>query len=114
MTLKWYICFLKLKKMSQNAGSIFLSIIFVLFLSGPTIISMVDDSVDISIFYSISEEEEKGSEITKTFEVLFNKSTNNVSNFFFKERVHNQGYFFKEYRKPHLNLVSPPPERHIL
>lgn len=100
--------------MSKNAGSIILSIIFVLFLSGPTIISMVDDSVDISIFYSITEEEEKVSKITKTFEVLHNKNTNSVSNFFLKERVHNQRYFFKKYPKPHLNLVSPPPEQHLL
>ena len=41
------------------------------FLVAPTILQMVDDSIDVSVFYAAgAEEEESNSEKTKTFEVL--------------------------------------------
>ena len=100
--------------MSQSISSIFLSLLFLAFLAAPTIISMVDDSVDISIFYSTTEEEEKGGEKVKIFEALFDNNSFNETYFQLTELVHNQKYFFKKYSKPHLNLTSPPPEFYIL
>jgi len=100
--------------MLKNIGSIFLSLIFLAFLAAPTIISLVDDSVDISVFYSTSEEEEKSSETSKTFEVVFNNLTGNDADFSFTKSINHPGYYFKKYPKPHLNLISPPPEFHLL
>ena len=62
------------------------------FIIAPSIIVAFDNSIDISIIYSLNEEEEKGSETHKNIVVVFSK----------------------KYPKPHLNLISPPPEVHIL
>ncbi len=100
--------------MLKKIGSIFLSLIFLALLAAPTIILLVDDSVDISVFYSTSEEEEKSSETSKTVEVVFNNLTGNDADFSFTKSINQHGYYFKKYPKPHLNLISPPPEFHIL
>jgi len=99
--------------MKKRIISISLIIIFLGLIVAPTVITVLDDSIDISIFYSLAEEEEKGSEKTKIFEVLFINDQNQETNFS-SALVHNQVYFFKKYPKPHLNLISPPPEFHIL
>ncbi|MFH4964731.1 hypothetical protein V8G69_06970 [Gaetbulibacter sp. M235] len=96
--------------MSRNISSIFLTLIFVAFISAPTIISMVDDSFDTSIFYSITEEEEKICHI----KVLLNTQSSHEIDFALIKTINNKEYYFKKYSKPHLNLISPPPELHIL
>ena len=101
--------------MSRNIISILLSIIFLLFLVAPTVIVMVDDSVDISFFFTSSgEEEDKGVEKNKDLEVLFSESKMNETDFVLNKTENNTWYFSKNYPKPHLNLISPPPEIHIL
>ena len=96
--------------MSRSIGSIILSFIFLAFLAAPTVISMVDDSIDTSIFYSFAEEEENGGKIKVVLEI----DSNNETDFDFSKRAISNGYYFKKYPKPHLNLISPPPESHIL
>lgn len=100
--------------MSRSIVSILLSSLFLLFLTAPTIILMVDDSVDVSFFYASSEEEEKGSEKNKELELLFFELNSTDLDFASSEVENNLGYYFKNYPKPHLNLISPPPELHIL
>ena len=100
--------------MSRNLVSICLSILFLAFLVAPTVITMIDDSVDVSIFYAASEEEEKGSEKDKEVEVLFFELLNNELDEASSTEESNLGYYFKKYPKPHLNLILPPPELHIL
>ena len=63
--------------MSRKLSSIFLTLIFVAFISAPTIISLVDDSIDTSIFYSVTEEEEKICHI----KLLLNDQSTNVVDF---------------------------------
>ncbi|MDA9069665.1 hypothetical protein N9K07_02815 [Arenitalea sp.] len=99
--------------MSRSIVSIFLSSLFLLFLTAPTIILIIDDSADVSIFYSSSEEEEKGSEKNKEIELLFFDLNNSYLDFASSEVENNLRYYFKNYPKPHLNLISPPPEFHI-
>ena len=99
--------------MSRSIVSIFLSSLFLLFLTAPTIILIIDDSADVSIFYASSEEEEKGSEKNKEIEVLFFDLNNTDLDFASSEVENNLGYYFKNYPKPHLNLIFPPPEFHI-
>jgi hypothetical protein len=100
--------------MSKKIVSIFLSVIFLLFIVTPTVIVMVDDTIDVSIAFSASEEEEKGNEKNLDIEVLFSNLKANESDLVFAVSENNLGYYFKNYPKPHLNLISPPPEQHIL
>ena len=100
--------------MSKKIVSIFLSVIFLLFIVTPTIIVMVDDTIDVSIALAASEEEEKGNEKNLDIEVLFSNLKTNESDLVFAISENNLGYYFKNYPKPHLNLISPPPEHYIL
>ena len=100
--------------MSRRIVSILLSSLFLLFLTAPTIILTIDDSVDVSFFYASSEEEEKGSEKNKEMELLFFELNNTDLDLTYSEVENNLAYYFKNYPKPHLNLISPPPEFHIL
>ena len=94
-------------------SSLFL-ILFLGFISAPTIIHTIDDTIDISFFYSITEEEARGHQTVKNFEII--TSDFNTAELFFTSKlaVSRIGYNFKTYPKPHLNLISPLPERHIL
>lgn len=96
--------------MSRNKLSIILSMIFLLFLVAPTVIFIVDDSIDISLFYTMSEEEENGVEKNKIDEVLILQTDTPESFFVSKKVIQHIVYFFKNYQKPYLNLVSPPPD----
>ena len=78
--------------------------------SAPTIIVAIDDSIDISILYSCTEDEEKESEKNKTFELIFSNCKNDALSFAKFDNQSSLGYRFKNYPKPHLNLISPPPE----
>lgn len=100
--------------MTRNIGSILLSLIFLTFLIAPTVLHMVDDTIDVSAYYCGGEEEESGIGKTKTFEVLLDISP--VNNLGFSSTISSkkQEYYFKTYPKPHLNLFSPPPESLIL
>lgn len=100
--------------MSRSLISILLSTIFVALLVAPTVIILVDDSIDVSAFYASTEEEEKGIEKSKDKEVFFSEYNIIESDFVLNETENNVQYYFKKYAKPHLNLISPPPELHIL
>ncbi|MEP5339107.1 MAG: hypothetical protein ABJL44_01445 [Algibacter sp.] len=96
--------------MLRSIISMFLSLLFVALIAMPTIITCVDDSIDISCFYASGEEEEKGSEKNKEIELLFFEVNTFDSDFAAIEVEDNLEYFFKAYTKPHLNLISPPPQ----
>ena len=100
--------------MSKKVISVFLSALFLFFVSAPTVIMMVDDSIDVSVFYTSSEEEEKGQEKNKDKELLLYDFSKALSDLDLNETENNLVYFFKKYPKPHLNLIFPPPELHIL
>jgi hypothetical protein len=100
--------------MSRNVISILLSLLFLLFLTAPTVVLLIDDSIDVSSFYASSEEEEKGSEKNKEKELVFSDLDLSDLGITTPEVENNLGYFFKKYPKPHLNLIFPPPEFYIL
>lgn len=79
-------------------------------ITAPSIIVAIDDSIDVSIFYGCTEEEEKENENIKTFELLFSEEGNNRFPFSNFSQLKSLVYLFNDYSKPHLNLVSPPPE----
>ena len=96
--------------MNKNLIVTFFTVIFIGFIIAPTAITIMDGTIDTSIFYSMTEEEEKGSEKNKNIEVLFSHSNNYESNLSLYDSEHNLVYFSKNYTKPHLNLISPPPD----
>ncbi|MDO5969339.1 hypothetical protein Q4Q35_05935 [Flavivirga aquimarina] len=101
--------------MSRNIISVCLSIFFMVLLTTPTIVIMVDDSIDISFLFDSSEEEEKkGNKKNKNSEVLFFDFNENLIDLVSQEIKNNLEYRFKKYSKPHLNIISPPPDLHIL
>ncbi len=95
--------------MHKNTIAIFFTIILLALISAPSIIIAIDDSVDTSIFYSITEEEE-------TSKIQLQSPDNFIDSeyVFAYTNVEDIEYYFKNYPKPHLNLISPPPELHIL
>jgi len=95
--------------MSRNTVSLILSIIFLVFLSAPSIVSTIDDSIDISILND-SGEEEKGNESIKDIELLFSELNGNETDLVSNETKNNLRHYSKNYSKPHLNFISPPPE----
>ena len=99
--------------MSKSILSILLSSLFLLFLIAPTAILILDDTADVSFFYASSEEEEtgnEGSEKNKEVELLSFELLSTDIEFIPSEVENNLFYFFKNYSKPHLNLISPPPD----
>ena len=78
-------------------------------------ILVVDKNADVSIFYNnAAPEEEEKQGVSKDTEVLYYKSMHvNAFNEVWNSE-NNLEYFFKNYKKPHLNLISPPPESYIL
>ncbi|WP_194241961.1 hypothetical protein [Winogradskyella eckloniae] len=95
-----------MQKSTRYKSAIFFTIIFMALISAPTIISSLDDSIDITCFYSISEEEENSN--TK---LLFDKD-HTIAESLFEDQIDTVfiAYTFKQYAKPHLNLISPPPD----
>lgn len=86
--------------------AIFFTVIFMALVAAPTIILSFDNTVDVSSFYGISEEEEH-----QPVKLVFDSSNEDSNAFLFSRKsTYSIGYPFKTYSKPHLNLISPPPE----
>ncbi len=98
--------------MTKQTIAVFFTVLFIGLITAPTVIMAIDDSLDTSIFYSVTEEEENGKNknLISPFSIPNNDITSNFE-------LQNHLFFiyrFKNYPKPHLNLISPPPEHHIL
>lgn len=100
--------------MSKRILTSLLSILFLLFIVAPTVLLVIDDSVNASLFYSVTEEEEKGSELNIEVEPLFFELISSSIIPAFLNAEDNLEFFLKKHPKPHLNLISPPPDSHII
>jgi len=100
-----------MQKGTKYRVAIFFTILFMAMISAPTIITSFDDSVDISCFFGIGEEEEESENVKLLIENSLELSEDQLA---LQTNVFLIGYTFKTYPKPHLNLISPPPEQHIL
>ncbi|MEW4922139.1 hypothetical protein [Algibacter sp. 2305UL17-15] len=96
--------------MGEQRVSIVMALIFMAFVTAPTVITVIDDSIDISMFYAITEEEEKGSENGKSLNLICFEDIFNEDNLTLNASENSLRYFFKTYPIPHLNLISPPPD----
>jgi len=92
--------------MYKKTVSIFFTVVFLGIISAPSIIVAIDDSIDISVLYSLSEEEEN-----KNLEVMVFETSEVTDSLPYSLKFENSGYHFKKYPKPHLNLIFPPPEQ---
>ena len=92
--------------MHRKAVSIFFTVLFLALITAPSIIVVMDDSVDVSVFYSLSEEEEENKNLNLAF-ILENLEDSFLET---SKKTDNLGYCFKSYPKPHQNLLFPPPE----
>ena len=94
----------------KRISKVFL-ILFLGFLITPTTILIADSSIDVSMFYSLTEEkEEKVNEKNIEIELLFNEIDVNEMAFENDIIQNKTDYLFKKYSIPHLNLISPPPD----
>jgi len=100
--------------MLRKITALFLLSIFISHAVLPAIISLVDKDVDIAFLMDINEEESKEQESSKDTEIKI-LDLNNANLAFNDDKLGAlEGYYFKNYATPHLNLISPPPEYHIL
>ena len=94
-------------KISKNRTAVLFAILFIVVVSAPTVLVSIEDSVDISCFLDIGEEEEE----SKNLKLLFDKNFEQTEDLLVvKSNTHVIGYTFKTYPKPQLNLIVPPPD----
>jgi hypothetical protein len=98
--------------MFKKTIAISFTVIFMALIVAPSVIVAFDDSIDTSIFYSITEEEENGKHksLVYSFSVMHNEHPTD----FYLKKYASFSYQYKNYPKPHLNLISPPPKQIIL
>lgn len=95
--------------MFKKTVSIFFTVLFFGIILVPSIIVSIDNSIDISILYSISEEEEETNNLKLVVSEI-DEDTDSYSVTFKNQKL---GCQFKKHPKPHVNLISPPPEFNI-
>lgn len=92
-------------KLRQNIA-IFFTILFMGIISAPSLITTMDDSIDVTCFYGVNEEEENEG-LKLLFEIA---SQNHEGSFLDSKNANRVAYILKTYARPHLNQIFPPPE----
>ena len=95
--------------MNKSLLAIFFSFLFLSLALAPTVLLTIDESIDLSFFYDISEEEEE-KESHKEFEKFVVDLDTDIEGFITSNNREYIEYAFNTYQKPHLNLIFPPPE----
>jgi uncharacterized protein YpmS len=96
--------------MSKRLVSNFFLFIFTVFIAAPTVISVVEKSYDISIFFNVNEEENKVNETVKLFEVKLNENDKFHFAFLDIEKEKTYASYLKTYAPSTIEYISPPPE----
>lgn len=100
--------------MNKTVITILFSLIFVSFTVAPSILVIVDDTYDISVLISSSEEEEKkGEENIKDIEIEIPSHKTIDQTFHNKTLVNSLKYCGNNYCSLFKELISPPPETNI-
>ena len=95
--------------LKKGASKLFF-IVFLLYTVAPPMLLLVDDSIDVSIVFSTSEEEEEA-EKHIDIEILFSAARWHELDLMFVTPSENSlGYSYKKYPKPHLSIICPPPD----
>ena len=96
--------------MANKLISILFSIVFIFLITAPTVLTFIDENIDIALFFEYSEEEEKGKETNKKIEIFFSDIPVLNPDHQISRKTVVMCYVIKSYNTPHLNLVLPPPE----
>ena len=97
--------------MSKTLISAILAVFLTLVVLSPSFILIADGKVEIEYFENSEEEKESRGEHKVEIETLLSISLHKIVSSDVILSKCNSGYFFKWYPIPHLNLISPPPER---
>ncbi|RNC87966.1 MAG: hypothetical protein ED556_01900 [Winogradskyella sp.] len=90
----------------RHKGAMIFAILFMIIVTAPAVILSVDDNVDVTFFFGENEEEE-----TENLKLLFETSSVDAEKVIVKTFNSNiDSYTFKNYSKPELNLIFPPPD----
>ena len=90
--------------------SYILGFIFITFLFAPTVISLIDRNVDISIAYNVNEEE-SSSKNNINLEYKLEETLSNYESIHFLQIRKLNGHYYKDnYYKVFLSISSPPPK----
>ncbi|WBU90497.1 hypothetical protein [Cellulophaga omnivescoria] len=89
--------------MFRKFFSLFLAILVVGFIITPTVLLYVDDNIELSVTYKSAEDEE-----CKSLEIIVSNNNWTFTNPFKPLAI--PSYYYKNYTKPHFNLLLPPPE----
>ena len=79
--------------MIKKTVSIFFTVLFVAIISAPSIVAFADDSIDVSILYSLSEEEEE----TKNLKIIVSDNNEETNFLNVSLKFQNSRYHFKNY-----------------
>lgn len=90
--------------------SIFFITLFTLFISAPTVISLVEKSFDTAAFFNVCEEESNNSETVKVFEVKLLENQQYYLSLLDLEKEKSYTSYLKNYTPHVIECVSPPPE----
>ncbi|MCA0131103.1 hypothetical protein [Winogradskyella alexanderae] len=90
----------------KKLTAFFIVTLFLTIISAPTIITSIDNSIDISMLDGLGEEEE-----SETFKILIQDQTTSAEQIDYsllkKDRI---VFTHGLYNKPLINIISPPPE----
>lgn len=98
--------------MNRKEIAIIFALLFMSLIVTPSIMAVFGDSTDTSIMYSSAEEEEQHSKSKMETHFPLNNNDALAGSYLQFRKFFN--YQFKNYQKPHLNLISPPPDHIIL
>ena len=97
--------------MSKKRIHFLFSIIFVVFITAPSVVPLIDDNCDISHICGLDDEKEKEEkEGQKTFEINFlDANANNNTPLVFDYKL-DANFYLNTFKELHMEHVSPPPE----
>ena len=91
----------------------FAAILFTVFLSfivGPTVVALIDDSVDISFAFTANEEENSSKNLV-SFEYTNQENSTNYRGIMLLSEQRNNAYsYYANYHQVFLDVLSPPPK----
>lgn len=99
-------------QMSRKHIHLLFSFIFIVFITAPSMVSLIDDCCDMSMFCGLGEDEKEKEEKEgqKTFEVNFIEvKKDDNSAVVFDLKLDNR-YYLNTFKELHTEDVSPPPE----
>lgn len=100
--------------MHKQNISVFFLILFTVFISAPTMISVIEKSFDTSVFFSVNEEENKSNETLKTFVIKLPCTDKYTISLIELEKEKSYSSYLKKYTSSIIECISPPPEVIIL